>query len=231
MTTAAAPTRRERQRSATLNEIKQTARRLVVEGGPTAISLRAIARDLGMSAAALYRYFPSLEALVAEVCADIYDELRDTVTGVTGETGAAAQLIDMARGFRRWSIAHPQEFALLFGTPVPGVAQMEEDCVSEDHPAARFGAVFMMPFARLWQELDIPPSPDDDALRERLAPMYVAHGDALPPAAMYALLVGWIRLYGLVALEVFGHLRWAVTDVEPLFEAELAAFVRDLAVG
>jgi hypothetical protein len=48
---------------------------------------------------------------------------------------------------------------------------------------------------------------------------------------MYALLVGWIRLYGLVALEVFGHLRWAVTDVEPLFEAELAAFVRDLAVG
>jgi AcrR family transcriptional regulator len=230
--TAVVPTRRERHRTATLKDIKQTARRLVVESGPTAISLRAIARELGMSAAALYRYFPSLEALVADVCADLYDELRDAVTAAgLAETGAGAQLIGMARGFRRWSIAHPQEFALLFGTPVPGVAQLEEDCVSPDHPGARFGAVFMAPFAKLWEELELPASPDDDELRRQLDPMYAAHGDGLPPAAMYTLLIGWVRLYGLVALEVFGHLRWAVDDVEPIFEAELAAFVRQLAVG
>lgn len=230
--TTATPTRRERHRAATSCEIKQTARRLVVTNGPSAISLRAIARELGMSAAALYRYFPSLEALVAEVCADVYDDLRAAVTAAgQPETSAAAQLIAMARGFRRWSIGHPQEFALLFGTPVPGVAEMEEECESPDHPGARFGAVFMEPLARLWAELDIPPSPDDEVLRRRLAPMYAAHGDGLPPAAMYTLLLGWTRLYGVVALEVFGHLRWATDDVEPFFEAELAAFIQQLAVG
>src|SRR5947207_3667346 len=106
----AVPTRRERHRNATLKEIKQVARRLVVEGGPTAISLRAIARELGMSAAALYRYFPSLEALVADVCRDVYDELRATVTTAGDEAEPGTQLIGMARGFRHWSIAHPQEF-------------------------------------------------------------------------------------------------------------------------
>ncbi|OLB76223.1 MAG: hypothetical protein AUI14_19420 [Actinobacteria bacterium 13_2_20CM_2_71_6] len=228
----AVPTRRERQRTATLSDIKQAARRLVVESGPTAISLRPIARDLGMSAAALYRYFPNLEALVVEVCSDVYDELRDAVTKAGADAeGAGPQLIAMARGFRQWAIGHPQEFALLFGTPVPGVAELEEDCESPDHPGARFGAVFMGPFAQLWQELDLPPSVDDEDLSRQLAPMLATHGDALAPAAMLAFVGAWTRLYGLVALEVFGHLRWAMTDVEPLFEAELAAFVRRLTTG
>jgi AcrR family transcriptional regulator len=235
MTTAAVPTRRERQRTATLNEIKQAARRLLTDHGPNAISLRAIARDLGMSAAALYRYFPNLEALVADVCTDVYGELRDAVdaAGAAAE-GAGPQLIAMAYGFRGWSIAHLQEFALLFGAPVPGVAELEDECESPDHPGAQLGAVFIGPFAQLWAELDRPaePLPDDDELRAHLAPMYIAHGgEILPPSAMLTFLGGWTRLYGLVALEVFGHLRWAITDVEPLFEAEVAAFVRQLAVG
>jgi hypothetical protein len=58
--------------------------------------------------------------------------------------------------------------------------------------------------------------------------MATVHGDVLPVAGLYAFLGAWTRLYGLVAMEVFGHLRWALTDVEPLFEAELAAFVRQL---
>src|SRR5205807_4759094 len=208
MTTAAAPTRRERQRTATLTEINQTARRLLTDHGPNAISLRAIAREVGMSAAALYRYFPSLEALVADVCADVYDELRDAVDAAGAAVeGPGAQLIAMAHGFRQWSIAHPPEFALLFGTPVPGVAEMEDDCESPEHPGARLGAVFLGPFAQLWTELNRPPDPRDDELRDHLAPMYAAHGgEVLPPAAMLTFLGGWTRLYGLVALEVFGHL-------------------------
>src|SRR6266516_370540 len=91
-----APTRRERLRTATLAEIKQAARQLVVRHGPTAISLRAIGRELGMSAPALYRYFPSLEALVMAVCSDVYDELRDAVTAAgQATTGPAEQLLAM----------------------------------------------------------------------------------------------------------------------------------------
>ena len=70
------PSRRERIRTATVAEIKALARRLLVGGGLAAISLRAIARDMGMTAPAIYRYFPSLDALVAELTEDLYDELR-----------------------------------------------------------------------------------------------------------------------------------------------------------
>jgi AcrR family transcriptional regulator len=220
-----APTRRERLRTATVSDIKQAARKLVVEHGPTAISLRAIGRELGMSAPALYRYFPNLEALVVAVCADVYDELREAVTAAGQDAdGPVPQLIAMARGFRAWSVAHPQEFALLFGSPVPGIAELEDDCDSPDHPPARMGAVFLEPFAQVWCQLDPPPRPADPQLDRAMA----IHGDLLPPAGMYAFLGAWSRLYGLVALEVFGHLRWALTDAEPLFEAELEAFVRQL---
>jgi hypothetical protein len=68
-------------------------------------------------------------------------------------------------------------------------------------------------------------SPD---LGTSTAPLLGVHGENLPSGALAAFLAGWTRLYGLVAMEVFGHLRWAVTDVGPLFEAELAAFLREL---
>ncbi|OLE25994.1 MAG: hypothetical protein AUG44_14365 [Actinobacteria bacterium 13_1_20CM_3_71_11] len=220
-----APTRRERLRTATLGEIRQVARQLVVTGGPAAISLRAIARELGMSAPALYRYFPNLEALVMAVCSDVYDELHEAVTRAgDAADGAAPKLLAMAHAFRAWSVAHPAEFALLFGSPVPGVVELEEGCESPEHPAARVGAAFLAPFAEVWRQLAPPPVPEDPQLTKALA----IHGDVLGPAGMYAFLGAWSRLYGLVALEVFGHLRWALTDVEPLFEAELEAFVRQL---
>jgi AcrR family transcriptional regulator len=227
-----APTRRERLRSATLNEIKQVARRLVVEHGPAGISLRAIARELGMSAAALYRYFPGLDALVIAVCGDIYGELHDAMAASGArEDEPVPKLFAMAREFRRWSIAHPQEFALLFGTPVPGIDAMDELC-DPDHPAARVGTLFLEPFGQVWDRLAAPlPAIDEAHLAEHVAPMAAVHGNVLPVAGLYAFLGAWTRLYGLVAMEVFGHLRWALTDVEPLFEAELAAFVRQLAVG
>jgi AcrR family transcriptional regulator len=231
-----APTRRRRLREGTVADIKRTARELLIYGGPSAISLRAIARTLGMSAAALYRYFPSLEALVVELAGDLYDELRAAVAaagdaGAQGPGGAggaeAARLVAMARAFRAWSRAHPAEFALMFGNPVPGVAELEDDCLSPDHPGARLGAAFLEPFVALWRSGAAPRRPAVD-LGTSTAPLLGVHGESLPPGALGAFLAGWTRLYGLVAMEVFGHLRWAVTDVEPLFEAELAAFLRDL---
>ena len=232
-----APTRRGRLREGTVADIKRTARELLVYGGPTAISLRAIARTLGMSAAALYRYFPSLEALVMEVAGDLYDELRGAVTAAgeaAGGTGGggdpAARLAAMARAFRAWSRSHPAEFALMFGTPVPGVAELEDDCLSPDHPGALLGAAFLEPFVALWHTGAAPHRPAPD-LGTSTAPLLGVHGENLPAGALAAFLAAWTRLYGLIAMEVFGHLRWAVTDVEPLFEAELAAFLRELGEG
>jgi len=246
-----AATRRERLREGTVADIKRTARELLVYGGPSAISLRAIARTLGMSAAALYRYFPSLEALVRELAGDLYDELREAVTAAGDARGAGAsqrstgarsaesgadadpwavaalRLGAMARAYRAWSLGHPAEFALIFGNPVPGIAELEDDCLSPDHPGARLGAAFLEPFVALWRSGDasVRHAPD---LGASTAPLVAVHGEDLPAGALAAFLAGWTRLYGLVAMEVFGHLRWAVTDVSPLFEAELAAFMREL---
>ncbi|HEY8471363.1 MAG TPA: TetR/AcrR family transcriptional regulator [Natronosporangium sp.] len=230
--TTVTPSRRERLRTATVAEIKQTARRLLVEGGASAISLRAIAREMGMTAPAIYRYFESLEALIAELCSDLYAEVSAALDAARQPIPAdqpATRLRAMASEFRRWCINHRAEFALMFGEPVPGVPEVDEVC--GQHVASgvvAFCEVFMVEFVTLWRQGKIKPPPDEvisDQLAEKLAP-YLAELDTpeLPIGVVYLFLSGWIRLYGMVAMEVFGHLSWALADVEPLFETDMAAY-------
>jgi AcrR family transcriptional regulator len=237
--------RRERLRTATVTEIKNLARQQLVSGGPSAISLRAIARDMGMTAPAIYRYFPSLDALIADVVEGLFDEARQWVEAARDECPPGeplTRLLGMARAFRRWSVAHPAEFGLMFGNPVPGVARFEADCMGPDHAGARFGAPFLQAFAEVWETarfgeageptIRLGPTPPRALIEEKLgaslAPHEISHGAGVPVEVVYAYLSGWTRLYGLVAMEVFGHLGWAVTDVEPLFELELAAFAAQM---
>lgn len=229
--TTVTPSRRERLRTATVAEIKQTARRLLVQGGASAISLRAIAREMGMTAPAIYRYFPSLEALIGELCADLYAEVSaalDAARRSIPEDQPARRLRAMASAFRRWSIAHRAEFALMFGEPTPGVPELDEACAEPVGGVVAFCDVFMVEFAALWRQGGIQPPPPEvvsDQLAGQLAP-YLTELDTqeLPVEVVYLFLSGWIRLYGMVAMEVFGHLSWALTDVEPLFETDMAAY-------
>lgn len=232
--TRVSPNRRERLRAATVVEIKQAARRLLADGGPSAVSLRAIARDMGMTAPAIYRYFPSLEGLVTDLCADLYTELREEVEAARDQIPAAQparRLAAMARAFRRWCVTHRAEFSLMFGEPVPGVAEFEERDRDARDAGAQFGAPFLTEFGALWQRhrfRTLPPDLISERLASHLAPHLAAYGDALPIDVVHTFLSGWIRLYGLVAMEVFGHLSWAVTDAEPLFETEINVFVHQL---
>lgn len=228
-----APSRRERLRSATVAEIKDGARRLLVTGGVDAVSLRAIARDMGMTAPAIYRYFPSLEALVAALAGDLYDELRLLLEAARDDAGdePVDQLLAMSRTFRTWSVAHPAEFGLIFGAPAPGRNAVVDDCVEPDHPGARFGAVFIRPILDLWRRSPFR-TPPAELLRQRLGgrrlePLRLSHGE-VPVEVAYAFLSGWTRLYGLVALEVFHQFDWAVTDAEALFELEMETFTAQL---
>ncbi|MGK5674011.1 TetR/AcrR family transcriptional regulator [Micromonospora sp. URMC 106] len=230
-----APSRRERLRTATVAEIKDAARRLLVTGGVEAISLRAIARDMGMTAPAIYRYFPSLEALVAALAGDLYDELRVRLEAARDDAGAEPvdQLLAMCRAFRAWAVAHSAEFGLIFGARVPGLDAFVDDCVDPDHPGARFGAVFVQPVIDLWRRSPFPTPPVEllqQHLGGRLEPLRLSHGE-VPIEVAYAFLSGWTRLYGLVAMEVFGQLTWAVTEAEALFELELTTFTAQLSGG
>jgi AcrR family transcriptional regulator len=152
--TTTTPSRRERLRTATVTEIKDAARRLLVGGGPQAISLRAIARDMGMTAPAIYRYFDSLDALVIAVVSDFFDELREDIEKIAvahADGDAVTRISMMARGFRQWALHHPAEFALMFGSPVPGITQFAAHCSPVNDAGARFGEVFLNVLGELYE--------------------------------------------------------------------------------
>jgi AcrR family transcriptional regulator len=231
-----APTgnRRYQVRQATVAEIKATARRLLVEE-PAGLSLRAIARSMGMSAPALYRYYDSYEGLVTAVTVDLFDELVGVLEGARDalpDDDVPARLFAVSRAFRGWSLDHPREFAMLFANPMPHLAGPGKP-PEVSQAAYRFGLVFGELIAALWHRHPFPDARDED-LDPGVAEQLVGSGGVLPGrlplSAQYAFLRCWSRLYGTVTLEVFGHLRWALSNTEPLFEDMLADNARSLGV-
>lgn len=224
-----APSRRDRVRAATADEIKQTARRILVAEGPEACSLRAIAREMGMTAPALYRYFDSREDLIKHVVADIFTEIAGGIHAAVEAAGQAsggdmvAKLVAACGEFRSWSLGHKEEFGLLFGTPLPGLEAVHDDVI--DDCAAKFSGEFFALFLELWRKHPFPVPGDDQidpGLREQLAHYRELLGVDLPLGAGLTFLRCWVRLYGMVSLEVFGHMRFALDDAAPMFEITLA---------
>jgi AcrR family transcriptional regulator len=228
--------RRDRVRAATIEEIKQTARKLLVSQGPDAVSLRAIAREMGMTAPALYRYFGSHDELIKYVVADIFTEIaadiHTAIELVTAEHGQDfyAKLAVACHEFRRWSLAHKPEFGLLFGSPLPALEHLHDDICAPG--AMKFGGTFFALFADLWQHHPFGVPADSEIAPELLAQL-ARYRDGLgaadmPAGAMLTFLRCWVRLYGMVSLEVFGHLSFALDDAGPMFDytvAELAELV------
>ncbi|MGE5292142.1 MAG: TetR/AcrR family transcriptional regulator [Micromonosporaceae bacterium] len=227
--------RRDRVRAATTEEIKQVARRILVEEGPDAVTLRAIAREMGMTAPALYRYFGSHQVLLRNVIGDIFLEIAADVQAAIDAAapgGIAAKFTAAAREFRRWSLGHQREFALLFGAPLPGIDFKHTDIA--DECGRKFSDTFLALYVELWQKKPFPvPPPEeiDPKLRSQLERYRAgvganglmprgAAGD-LPLGALLSFVYCWVRLYGMVSLEVFGHLGWVLDDAEPMFEMTL----------
>jgi AcrR family transcriptional regulator len=219
-------------RALTDSRIRENARALLVEQGRGAVTLRAIARSLGVTAPALYRYYDSREHLVAQVCLDVCTDLAADLAAECRAVPASKptrRLTGVCRGFRRWALAHPREFELVFATP---------GCSS---PAQRardpFGEVFLSVAGQVL--IGTPPcSPGDtavpaelrgdiDAFRDGLRSELAGQGfdvsaDVLDRGLAYAMVTFWVRLYGHVALEVFGRLPMPESAAEPLFESMLA---------
>ena len=232
-----APSRRDRVRLATTEEIKRTAREILVSQGPDAVTLRAIAREMGMTAPALYRYFDSHENLLEHVVADIFNEIADDIQAAITAAGAAsgddltAKMIAACREFRRWSLGHPAEFGMLFGTPLPALTALKDCNPAIAACATKFAGTFLALFGELWRRQPFAlPAPDqiDPGLLAQLERYRGQLGTGLPAAALLVFLRCWVRLYGMVTLEVHGHLHFALDDAAPMFEltlSELAGLV------
>jgi AcrR family transcriptional regulator len=234
-------TRRDRLRAATKEEICATARRLLVEQGPEAVALRAIAREMGMTAPGLYRYYGSREELLRHVIAQIFRELAvgirraidDAVEppapeGETEQTAhLALKMVAACREFRRWSLTHRDEFALLFGVPLPEIDDGRFDIAEEC--ALEFAGTFYTLFLEVWNAIHFPvpaASQIDPGLRSQLARFRGTLRTDAPDGAILVFLHCWVLLYGAVAMEVFGHLDFALEDPAPMFELTLGDLAR-----
>lgn len=216
-----ARTARQRVRQEIAQEILAAARAQLASNGAAGLSLRSVARELDMVPSALYRYFPGRDALLGALILAAYESLA-------GEAEqAAAQAADQAtsgqrwsavpRAVRRWALAHPHEWGLIFGTPVPGYEAPEATVA----PYARIAAALARPAVeaqRAGRLAPVGPPPVDDALVEAVAPVIGALCPDLPPGAVARLIAAWATLVGTISLEVFGHWRNTVLDPGALFD-------------
>lgn len=224
--------RRERLRAQTTQDIKAIALRLLEEGGPDAISLRAIAREMGMTAGAIYGYFPTRDDLISTLIADVYTALVDEVEAARDRVPAddpAGRIIAWGEAVRGWAIANPQGFRLVYGDPVPGYQPPPEGAGAAAGARACAGLVGLVSAA--WSRAERSQTIGAVAWSD-FAPELVAYVRAdfpeLPPAALALALRMWGRMHGLIALEIYGHLRARTHDPAKLYHAEMLDLVRSL---
>jgi AcrR family transcriptional regulator len=232
---AGAPTRRERQRRETLAEIKALAVDQVAAGGAESVSLNAIARAMGMSPAALYRYFASRDALLAELVADAYGSLADALQqAVAGAAEGAGRLVAVAHAYRDWALAHPNSYLLIFQTQSGSGLDLEPERTVA--AAQRSMDVFLdaLGGAAPGQAAPDGAAPGEAGggqLSPELARQVEAWGQrsqtpGLAAGQLYLGLLAWTRLHGLISLELGQHLPATGVDPALLYDAEVQSLVR-----
>ncbi|WTP59439.1 TetR/AcrR family transcriptional regulator [Streptomyces phaeochromogenes] len=202
-------TPRERYRAQVRTEIKERAWEQIATAGATALSLNAIAKQMGMSGPALYRYFAGRDELITELIRDAYSSLADALR-TAAESGA--DLAALAHALREWALADPHRYFLIYGTPVPGYhAPDDVTGIAKGIMATLLDACAALPS-------DGPATPFDTHLEGH---RQWAAGHPAPPAALHRGLALWTRLHGVLSLELAGHFNGMGFDPTLLYEAEL----------
>ncbi|MBL7502483.1 TetR/AcrR family transcriptional regulator [Frankia sp. CNm7] len=224
--------RRERLRAETAAEIKVTALKQMAAGGAAAVSLRAIARDMGMTAGAIYSYYDTRDALINTLISDVYTSLADTLEAAhrrLPEQDTARRVLAHGHAYRQWAIEHPEEFRLVYGDPVPGHDLPEASAASE--AALRVCRLLIQMVAAAWPHAAPAHSGGDfgwEDFQPGLIAVLNAERPGLPPAVLALTLRVWGRMHGLVALEIYGHLRTQVADAAKLYHQELLDLIASL---
>lgn len=228
-------TARERGRAELTAYILEVARRHLAEQGAAALSLRAIAREIGMASSAIYRYFPSRDDLFTALVIEAYDaigEVAESAEVASRRSAPARRWSALASEIRSWARANPHAYALIYGSPVPGYAAPE---TTVDH-AAR-GPLAML---RITADgvadgrIDIGRTPKLTAkVKADFASLRSAVNLDVPDAVLARAFQAWFALFGFITWELFGHLHGVVSEgqaADDLFDAQMRA-ASELLVG
>ena len=220
---SASRTARERARIELTEEIKTVARRHLAEHGSSALSLRAVAREVGMVSSAVYRYFPSRDDLLTALIIDAYDavgERAEAADEAARERGVGARWLEMCDAVRAWALEHAQEYALIYGSPVPGYAAPEATIA----PASRVPLVLLRLLADGCASGEVVTGETpamSRVVRSDLAQLRRDAAPSVPDAVLSRGLAVWAQLLGTINLEMFGHLHNVIHDYDGFFTLQM----------
>lgn len=196
---------REKFRAQVRDDVKRVALDQLAAGGPQAVSVNAIARELGVSGPALYRYFASRDELLTELIMDAYADQAAALAAAAG-----GGLPAVARAYRDWAVAQPHRYRLLYGPALPGFDAHDDRLVR----AAQRSMDVLLPL--------VPEDPAPGPLTGPLEAWTRARGMAATPGAALTAVLLWSRLHGLVDLEIDGNWASVGLDGAALLEREIA---------
>lgn len=208
--------------------IMAVARNQMESKGTAGLSLRAIARELGVTAPAIYNYYPRLEDLITTLIVDAFTDLAETMEASREEnidTSRISQIKAMIYAYRQWAVDHPVDFQLIYGNPIPGYQAPFE----VTGPLARrpFLSIFRL-FAEAEDksELELPPEYSEvpGTISDHLVDWRRESGVDISDILVCLIMSGWARIHGLVMLELFHHIQPVIGDPDAMYEFEIEAF-------
>ena len=211
-------TARERARAEVTREIVDTARAHLAADGAASLSLRAVARDLGMVSSAVYRYFPSRDDLLTHLIIDAYNALGDAAEAreaAVARVDLLGRWLAVAHACRDWALAHPQEWALIYGSPVPGYAA-PEDTIG---PGTRVSTTLIEILA---DGIARGHAPATAAVPRKVArgmrPLRELVPAVVPDAQLVAGIMARTQLFGHISLELDGQFANTIEDLDAFFD-------------
>lgn len=222
----ASRTARELARANLTQAIKDAARHQVALEGAGRLSVRAVARDIGMVSSAVYRYFPTRDDLLTALIVDAYDTLgwavekADTVPRPDDIRG---RWTAMCHAVRTWAIVHPHEYGLIFGSPVPDYRAPEHTI----GPAARVPLALFAAVRHGWSigAIKEPMTATGSVIPALLAAQLAGVADELAPGVPGTLAlrtaIAWTQLFGMITFELFGQLVGAMDPADEFFAASV----------
>jgi AcrR family transcriptional regulator len=220
---------RAQARLETIEQIKQIAREHLAVDGPN-LSLRAVARDLGVVSSAVYRYFASRDELLTALIIDGYTAMADAIEeaeATVARRDLSGRWFAVGRAAREWALENQHEYALLYGSPVPGYAAPEDTI----EPASR-PVIVAMGILRDGVARGVVETPSDRlprAVRADLEAIRSTPGfEDVPTNLLARGMSMWALLFGTISFELFGRLTNAVTDYDAYFDHQLRVMTRYL---